>query len=102
MADKAETMADQLRDYLAEQLGADWRVNVPVTMRADTWYWMIYLSELGLEYRRHKLREQPSDKRDIGDVASIASWTADVEEWINRLKAVVNAEAIQRSKRKTK
>lgn len=91
----AETIASKLFDDLSRRFGSDWRKYLPVTMRADDWYWLAFLAEKG--YERLREEHKANTLGDMSMALSVASWHGNVEDLAN---SVANAREVKTRKRK--
>jgi hypothetical protein len=82
-----DTMAERLHYILCAQFGDDWRKDISLTLRADALYWFVYLAEQGIEAKRKEFKSKVS--LDASDVASLASWTIDLENLLSKVQAAL-------------
>jgi hypothetical protein len=82
-----KSIADRLHDLLTDKLGQDWRRAVSLTLLADALYWFAYLAEQGIAAKRQQYRAAKT--MDASAVASLASWTMDLENLISKVQAVL-------------
>jgi hypothetical protein len=83
LSSESRSIADRLRDLLSEQFGDDWRRDISLTLRADTLYWFVFLAERGIAAKRQDFK---GDKDVASAVASLASWTMDLEALLNKIQ----------------
>ena len=85
MSDKK--VSEQLEQMLFGKLGNNWRVNLPVVIRADTLTWFVRLIEEAIEARRKKIENTPT--RDIMDSVTIGSFQIDLEKLLADLQVAI-------------
>lgn len=95
-ADKAKatedpTPPDEVHEALVKAfgLGDGWRKSVPLKVRADNLYWLVFLAWEGWKARRGQYRNELKAGRrpDMSEVASLASWQMDLEAFVDQIKA---------------
>jgi hypothetical protein len=81
-----KSLAERLHDLLTERFGQDWRRDISLTLRADALYWFVFLAERGIAAKRQDFK---GDKDVASAVASLASWTMDLENLVSKIQAVL-------------
>jgi hypothetical protein len=89
---KEEGPWERLCKALRNKLGNDWRKDVTVTLRADTLSWLVHLAERGINARAEDFRSEAKDRGlDAASVASLSSWSMDLDDWVAKIVAALDA-----------
>ena len=77
--------ATRLANIFQDRFGDNWRHDLKLVLRADVLYWLINLAERAVAAEVATYKATPPEKRDMGVLASIGNWKADIENVVTIL-----------------
>jgi hypothetical protein len=77
----------RLEQLLKNRFGDNFRVEIPLTVRAELLYWLVNLAEAGIEARRRAWKAAPGF--GAAEAASLASWRLDLENLLAKVEAAL-------------